>query len=429
MLRQRRMTISVICSNYTYMRYTPPWLDTEIQKYPALSEDEEADVVIIGGGISGIQCAYHLANAGVSVVVLEAKRLCANATSYTTAFITQIIDTPLYVLNTLIGQKEAADVWHSGIQAIDTLAATIEKEDIACEFERCPAFLFAFDPTQVSAIEQEYVAARDSGFRIEKNNHPTFAFANHGYIEIPDQAKFHPRKFVAGLAQAAVKKGVRIYERSEVKTIKGTETITASTAKGNIKAQAVIIATYEPIIGKIQTFMKKGMYASYVMAMKIPRDTIPNGLYMDTSNPYHYFRVDNNRIIIGGEDHREMFPVAPRKQFKALRDYTKQLFPDITPTITHQWSGPVLEPSDGLPLIGPIAPNRFVISALSGNGMTYSTIAALMATEWVKGKRNQWASLYDPLRIPSLKQLYMKGKDYIAENWNGLVHHRHEEHG
>ena len=148
---------------------------------------------------------------------------------------------------------------------------------------------------------------------------------------------------------------------------------------------------------------------------------------MDQSNPYHYFRIDKgekkDRMILGGEDHRHELPVDPEKQYIALEKYLKTLLPKGRYTITRKWNGPILEPSDGLAYIGRLykKENVYVAMAFSGHGMTYSMIAGKLLSDLILGKKNPYEELYNPLRIPTIKQLLQKGYDYTEELFGGAV--------
>jgi hypothetical protein len=86
-----------------------------------------------------------------------------------------------------------------------------------------------------------------------------------------------------------------------------------------------------------------------------------------------------------------------------------------------KWSGPILEPVDGLALIGKYAPHQYVATGFSGNGMTYAGISALLMTDLISGKKNPWTKVYDPKRKLTAKQLVKKGIDYTSEFFGGAV--------
>lgn len=185
-----------------------------------------------------------------------------------------------------------------------------------------------------------------------------------------------------------------------------------------------MIATYAPLTNEGTRF-KKGMYVSYVYELEIAKGLLGEGLYQDMHNPYHYFRIDNytnfDRMLVGGEDNREEIKVSSEKNFKALEEYIKTVLNGNDYKIKRKWYGPILEPVDGLALIGKIKPHTYVATGFSGTGMTYSAISSLIIRDLILADKNDYIHLYDPRRIPSLKQLFIKGADYTGEVFGGVV--------
>jgi glycine/D-amino acid oxidase-like deaminating enzyme len=176
----------------------------------------------------------------------------------------------------------------------------------------------------------------------------------------------------------------------------------------------------------LRLYFKKAFYTSYVYELEFPHQSLVEGIYEDNANPYHYFRVDRledrDRVIIGGEDHRSDLHVSEEKCFKALMKYTKSLFKNIPFAITHQWKGPILEPVDGLPFIGEFRDHQTLYAmAFSGNGMTYSMISAQIFKDHISGYKNQFADLYKADRMPYMRLLMVKGRDYTDELMGGAV--------
>jgi glycine/D-amino acid oxidase-like deaminating enzyme len=357
--------------------------------------------------------------------VLEAETIGSGATSKTTAFITQAVDTPLADLVSMFGSKRARLVWESGEKAIDAIEQIVKQEKIDCGFSRCPLYIYGDTGSEFKSIEEEYTAAKKLGFSVRLHKTNNLPFKTSGHLEIKRQAKFNAGKYLEGLASSAVKNGANIFEHTKAAKTSGKGPFKIKTLHGTVTAKQVIIATYDPLGNPKETRFKKGMYKSYVFELSIPKNRLPEALYVDAHNPYHYFRVDRGRtsdsLIIGGEDHRAELKINPKKNFQALKNYLDRIFPGLDYTINHQWSGPILEPSDGLPLIGKFQPNQFVAAAFSGNGMTYSTISALMFRKLLLGQRHPWQKLYDPTRIPTIKQLAKKGLDYAGEFFGGAA--------
>jgi glycine/D-amino acid oxidase-like deaminating enzyme len=385
---------------------TPVWKEGVAKPLlPRLEHNLNTDVVIIGGGLTGILTAYLLAKSGQKAVVLEKDKIGSGVTEYTTAFITQAIDTSMDELIRLFGEEKARLVWQSGGDAIDLIERIVNEETIECEFMRTKVRVFASEPEQYQALVDEERAESNFGFDVTKTSeHGRVNFSNFGSYEINNQAKFHPLKFLLALAEKTRALGAVIYEQSEVKKIKHHElSVTIETADHAVEARYVVVATYQPFHNRIRLFLKRGMYRSYVLALKLPQNLIKEGLYWDKDNPYHYFRIDRlgdyDRMILGGEDVKTIFKIDPEKSFEALKEYFSQILPGVRLDLITQWTGPILEPSDGLALIGQTFDRELVATAFSGNGMTYGAISAMILTDKVLGNENIYAEVYDPKRI------------------------------
>ncbi len=423
---------------------TSSWEDAKPQRrFPALKEDITTDIAVIGGGLAGLLIAYRLAQAGRAVVLFEKDILGGSTTSLTTAFLTKDIDTDLSNLKSMFGARKARLVWESHQKAVDELEAIAQTEDIACDFKRVPLYIYASDEKEFEVLEKDFETAQALGMEaLLQGGANALPFPNAGYLELPRQAKFHPLKFLTGVAKAAAAAGVNIYEKTEVRDIRyRANGATISTTRATVRAREVILATYQPFKNPWATFLKKGMYVSYVLEAAIPAGTFPEALYLDAQNPYHYFRIDAgkgevskggsssgkgndadaDRLILGGEDHRKEIPMQPAKNFAALKKHLDALMAGRPYTIVRKWTGPILEPSDGLALIGRTKEHELVATAFSGNGMTYAMIAAQLITDIILKKKNPWRELYDPKRIPTPKQLAKKALDYGEELFEGAV--------
>lgn len=408
------------------VQQTSTWKDFSIKKeYPKLDQDLETDLVVIGGGLAGLLTAYTVAKAGRKVVVLEKDRVAASTTAYTTAFLTQIIDTDISEAKSIYGRRNTEMILQSHGQAIDLIEKIVDEEKIDCEFMRCSNYYYINEFSEKDTLEDECHVIKQFLLDVTFHNQPLGGFSNAAAVEIKHQAKFHPLKFIDGLLAALEKLGVQIFELSEVKEIKGIEWSEAHTENNMVSAHYSLIATYDPLGNPKQTFMKKGMYVTYVYEVGIPNDLIAEGIYEDNNNPYHYFRVDrldgHSRMIIGGEDNRREFEFDKEKNFKSLREYLRKLLPEVDYKITRKWSGPILEPSDGIALIGEYDHHRMLATAFSGNGMTYSAITAMVVRDIILKQKNPWIAIYDPKRSLTAKQIFSKGRDYIGEFFGGVV--------
>jgi glycine/D-amino acid oxidase-like deaminating enzyme len=395
--------------------------------YPRLEQDTTADVVIVGGGLAGMLTAYTLSRSGKSVILLEKDILGGGATMLTTAFLTQAIDTGLPDLIAMYGLEGARLVWQSGIDAIAQLKHIVRDQSLDCELVPCSARVYARTNAEYDALREESTAARRLGFPTTLLRDDALHFPNAGYLELPNQAKFHPLRFLRLLAAHLAKQGVRIHEQTSVAAVSEHGPVKVTTASGHtVTAADVVVTTYLPFNNPRQTHFKKGKYRSYVLEIHRPRSDIPEGIYWDLYRPYHYFRIDregaDDRIIVGGADHRQELPVSARKSFDAVERFIRGVIGTASYHVDRRWSGPIIESSDGLPLIGAYAPHRYVATAFSGNGMTYAMVGAMLFRDLLSGADTPWKKLYDPKRsILKPRRLMIKGRDYLQEFFGGAV--------
>jgi nitrite reductase/ring-hydroxylating ferredoxin subunit len=167
---------------------------------------------------------------------------------------------------------------------------------------------------------------------------------------------------------------------------------------------------------------KQSAYQTYVIGARIPSGSVTRALYWDTPDPYHYIRIETvgqgagvyDVLIVGGEDHKTGQEDDANKRFGALERWTRHRFPMVE-EIVYRWSGEVLEPVDGLAFIGPNPldeKNVFIATGDSGNGMTHGTIAGILLTDLIVGRKNPWEEIYKPSRIP-LKALPQFAKENL----------------
>jgi glycine/D-amino acid oxidase-like deaminating enzyme len=340
-----------------------------------------------------------------------------------------VVDTNLADLIKMYGSTRARKVWTSGLEAIDLVEKIMEEENIDCDFTRVSNYLFATKEAEAENLKKEHHSAEKLGFKTLLHDKEALPFKNFGSLEIENQAKFHPLRFLTGLRQAAEKHGAVFYENTEAKTVTGNKRVVVKTKSGKVSADYCIVTTYKPFHKPKELFAHTGMYVSYVLEASIPAGVIKEGLYEDEKNPYHYFRIDrgegnHDRIILGGEDHREEIPISKDKNFRALEDYLAKLLPESKYEIKRRWSGPILETIDGLPYIGRYSKkhkNTLVAAGFSGNGMTYSAVAAQILSDIILRADNPYVGLYSASRKAKLYSFMLKGRDFASEFFGGFI--------
>jgi glycine/D-amino acid oxidase-like deaminating enzyme/nitrite reductase/ring-hydroxylating ferredoxin subunit len=399
---------------------TPYWAKlAPFPRFPKLQADERVDVVIVGGGITGLSAAYLLAAAGRSVALLERERCAKADTGHTTAHLTMVTDKALTELVKDFGREQAQAIWDGGLAAISQVEAIARDEQIACGFDWIAGYLHAPSGNQTdhAAFEKEAAAAADLGVDAALVDEvPLFGTPG---IRFGGQARFHPRKYLAGLARAVVARGGHIYEHSDAQEF--LDSPLRVKANGHtITCDDVVLATHNPLAGiasmasatMFQT--KLALYTSYVVAGSVSRGQVPDALFWDTEQPYHYLRVERRRdrdvVIYGGEDHKTGQADDTGQCYSRLEERLTSLVPGLE--LTHRWSGQVIETPDGLPYIGETAPHQFAATGFSGNGMTFGTLAAMMARDHIVGRKNPWSELFAAGRSALSKGIWQ----YVKEN-------------
>jgi glycine/D-amino acid oxidase-like deaminating enzyme/nitrite reductase/ring-hydroxylating ferredoxin subunit len=405
------------------------WIDnTPAPKFSALKEDIAVDVLVVGAGITGITAAYLLKRAGCSVALVERYRCVEGETAHTTAHLTAITDTRLKDLIKSFGQDHAQAVWDAGYAAIEMIDRLVYREQIKCQFEWVPAYLF--HPTTgtgtgdeneeqvANDLKEEAELATGMGFDAEfVNDVPVF---HRPGIRFENQAKFHPRKYLVALLRLIHGKGSHVFENTNIEEIEGSP-VTARTDDGHrIHCGHLLLATHVPLQGKTSMVpatllqSKLAPYTSYAVGGWLTRGAVPEALFWDTRDAYDYLRVDRRHdhdfVIFGGEDHKTGQVEHTTECYARLEQRIKQLLPEIS--ITHRWSGQVVETNDGLPYIGETSDGQFVATGFSGNGMTFGTLSAMMFVDYVTGVANPWKDLFDPGRTKILGGAW----DYVKEN-------------
>ena len=403
------------------------WTDnTPAPKFSALKEDIAVDVLVVGAGITGVTAAYLLKRAGLSVALVERNRCVEGETAFTTAHLTPIIDTRLKDLVKNFGKDHAQAVWDAGFAAIEMVDRLVWNEQIKCQFQWVPGYLFypvteTGDDTEADAavdLKEEAELATELGFDAEFIKCcPVF---HRPGIRFENQAKFHPRKYLLALLRLIPGKGSYVFENTNIEEIEGSP-VTATTDKGHrIHCGHVLVATHVPLQGKtslipatlLQT--KLAPYTSYALGGWVERGAVPEALFWDTRDAYDYLRVDRRHdhdyVIFGGDDHKTGQVEHTSECYARLERRLKKLLPEIS--ITHRWSGQVVETNDGLPFIGETSDRQFVATGFSGNGMTFGTLSAMMFVDYVTGVANPWKDLFDPGRTKVLGGVW----DYLKEN-------------
>ncbi|MCC2641399.1 MAG: dependent oxidoreductase [Nitrospira sp.] len=390
------------------------WMETEMPASPPLATGIHADVCIVGAGIAGLTTAYCLMREGKSVIVLDDGQPGGGMTQRTTAHLSNAIDDGYAEIERLHGQSGSRLAAQSHGAAIDWIETAVTRHNLDCDFLRVDGYLFSPQGESPDVIDKEWQAALRAGLegieRLERL--PVKSFHTGPCIRFPRQAQFHPMKYLAGLVRAIEQGRGRLFSGCHVTNVTGGKQARIETSGGClVTADAVVIATNTPINDMVTIHTKQAAYITYAIGAKIPNGSVPQALYWDTLDPYHYVRLQRRTLqngseeqilIVGGEDHKTGQADDGDRRHGRLVAWARERFP-MMETVEFRWSGQVMEPVDGLAFIGRNpgdAPNVYLATGDSGMGMTHGTIAGMLIRDLIMGRECPWASLYDPSRKP-----------------------------
>ena len=417
-------------TNANYNGKLPPnaesyWINTaHLPEYPRLENDMQVDVVIVGGGITGITSAYLLANEGLKVAIIEADKLLNGTTGHTTAKITAQHDLIYDELIRYAGNTMARLYYEANTDALNFVQETINKHQIDCEFTQQDAYVYSTTEEYAIKLEKEADAYKELLIEGELVNKLPFDLEIFNALVMKNQAQFHPLKYLAHLTKIITEKGGYIFENTTAVDIEtGEHPVVLTRGGARITGKYILTCSHFPFYEGAGLYSTR-MHAdrSYIIAAKIKTE-YPGGMYISADEPKRSLRYatinGEEMILISGESHKTGQGGETLKHYEALETFGQQVFG--IENITYRWSAQDLVTLDKIPYIGEITPGQKNILIASGYrkwGMTNGTAAALLFRDILLGKKNKYQELYSPSRFhpnPSLK-------NFLTENANVVSH-------
>ena len=383
------------------------WMDVEVAAdAPMLDRAASADTVIIGGGIAGLSTAYELSGQGQKVIVLDRGRIGHGMTARTSAHLSANNDDGFKTFIERRGEKLARDYYQSQAAAISRMETIQAAESIDCDFRRVDGFLFPGPQTSQSEIDEEREASEKAGMPVEAAvGLPFRGHKKTRCLRYPDQATFHPTKYLRGLVHCIAARGGTLFSDTPVVALEEDDDGVAVTTENGFKVRArnAVVATNSPINDRVALHSRQAPYRTYAMALMLPRRSLPDALYWDTLDPYHYVRIhpgkDTDYLIVGGADHKSGEADDAEIRYEALEAWIRNLVPKLG-GVTHRWSGQVMDTIDYSSFTGRNPGNRniHVHTGDSGQGITHGVVASLIIASAIMQGRDLWQDLYAPDR-------------------------------
>ncbi|WP_425310962.1 FAD-dependent oxidoreductase [Fictibacillus nanhaiensis] len=408
----------------------PLWRENvDLPKYPSLNENNQSEVVVVGGGITGITTAYLLAKAGLQVILLEAGKVVNGTSGHTTAKITSQHGVIYDRLISHLGLERAIKYYRSNEAAGQFIRDFIKENAIHCNYEPHDAYLYANTEQGIKKLEKEAQAYEQLEIDGEFADKMPFDIPYKKALVMRNQAHFHPVKYLIALLKELDQLGVKIYEKttaSDIQEDKEDKKAVVKTESGHeVKANFVACCTHFPFFDGMGFYFTRMMAdRSYVLAVKT-KDKFPDGMYLsvdDTVRSYRSILQDGERIVLlGGESHQTGQGIPTHQHYEALlKEAKKSLNLD---RVLYRWSAQDLITLDKVPFIGKLThkhDNIFVATGFRKWGMTTGTLAAHIICDYILDKENEFADLYKPQRFqadPSDIKQFVKENSDVAKHF------------
>ncbi|MFK2825200.1 FAD-dependent oxidoreductase [Bacillus sp. B190/17] len=403
----------------------PYWRDLiDLPEFPQLNDDIQVDVVIVGGGITGITSAYLLANEGLKVAVLEAGKLLNGTTGHTTAKVTAQHDLIYDEFIQNFGRSKARLYYEANTDALNFIKQMVDEHQIDCDFSEQDAYIYATTDQYADKLRKEADAYEKIGIEGGLVDSIPFNIKVKNALVMKNQAQFHPIKYLIHLIHKITEKGGLIFEHTTAVNIETGERPTVLTSEGpRVTGSRVLSCSHFPFY-EGTGFYSTRMYAdrSYILAVKAKKP-YPGGMYISADQPIRSLRAatvnGEEMVLIVGESHKTGQGKDTMEHYKALEEFGEQVFG--LDDIIYRWSAQDLVTLDKIPYIGKITsdqPNILIATGYRKWGMSNGTAAALLFRDMILGKKSAYESLYTPSRFyahPSLK-------NFLVENANVVGH-------
>lgn len=374
------------------------WMDVPLPAFPTLEGDHRTDVLVIGGGMAGILCAYQLKKAGVDCLLIESDRVGQGVTGRTTAKVT--VQHGLFAQDLL--RRFGPEKGRLYLEANQAALGQYRKlaQAISCDFETKDSFVYSLDSPE--KLDRELKALEALGAKGELVKDLPLPFSTAGAVCFRDQAQFHPLRFLAGLLP-----GLPLYEHTAARAFHGKAVLTD---RGSIRAEKIIVATHFPILNKHGSyFLKLYQHRSYVLALE---DAPPvGGMYVDEQETGLSFRDYGDLLFLGGGDHRTGKEGGGWPELKA---FARVHYPDAR--VRAQWATQDCMSLDAVPYIGPYSrrtPDLYVAAGFNKWGMTSAMVSAMVLADLVQGRKNPYAPVFSPSRSMLHGQLAANGLEAV----------------
>jgi glycine/D-amino acid oxidase-like deaminating enzyme/nitrite reductase/ring-hydroxylating ferredoxin subunit len=402
---------------------TSVWVDTtpDPPLHPRLDGDVYVDAAVIGGGIVGITTALLLAEAGMSVALLEAGRLAGGTSGFTTAKVSSQHGFVYETLTAKHGADAARRYGEANEAALAWIATRVARDGIECDFRRQPSYAYVTSPRERANAEREARAAADAGLPASFVETTPLPCPVEAAVRFEHQAEFHPRKYLHALAAKLRAAGGQIFEHSHAVEVGRHEGRQVAKGPGGrvLAAERLIVATHYPFLDRSLAFARLHPERSYAITCRIA-GAPPEGMHISGETPTRSVRAvpypgegGEELLLVGGEGHKTGTERDTELRYERLEAFAREHWDVIS--VEHRWSAQDPVTVDRLPYVGALMPRNDRVLMATGFakwGMTGGTAAALLLADLMLGREAMWADLFDPNRL-TLRQ---SARRLVTEN-------------
>ena len=391
---------------------------------PKLDNNIDVDILIIGGGITGISCAFFLKDINKTIALVDASKIGHGTTSKTTGKITYL-QGPIYQkIKNIYGINSAKKYLESQKYASSLIKDIIINNNIDCNYESNSSYLFT--TSSLKKIKKEKKAFKEMNINFKLRKNLPISFPCKFAIKIDDSAVFHPLKYLNSLKNICLQSNINIYENTPILSLtKENNIYIAKTKKYEIKAKKVILACFYPFFLKpglfpFKTYLKK----EFVCASNT--NNVKRFNAIDTSNEINSIRYhsDNKDYVIYTSMSKKLGSnMDNEKKYNDLFWKSKTYFGD---NIKYYWFNYDIMTPDNMPIIGYYEKNNkdlLIGTGYNAWGMTNGTLAGKIISDLILNNENQYTDLFDPHRSTNIIKL-TKEIEFNIKNVSSFIYSR-----